>query len=99
MRIVTPIPSLAIRKLNNLNADYDDVLAKTLAIITQLVREDATIAEDVALQAELGMTSLQVMELVLEIEDEFDISFPLNRLPEIHTARDLSQEVVAVLAQ
>ena len=34
-----------------------------------------------------------------EIEDEFDISFPLNRLPEIHTARDLSQEVVAVLAQ
>jgi len=82
-----------------LNADYDDVLAKTLAIITQLVREDATIAEDVALQAELGMTSLQVMELVLEIEDEFDISFPLNRLPEIHTARDLSHEVVAVLAQ
>lgn len=99
MRIVTPIPSTATRKLNNLNADYADVLAKTLAIITRLVREDATIGEDVALQAELGMTSLQVMEVVLEIEDEFDISFPLNRLPDIHTARDLSHEIVAVLGQ
>lgn len=45
------------------------------------------------------MTSLQVMDLVLEIEEEFDISFPLNRLPDIRTIKDLAREIVAVLDQ
>ena len=55
--------------------------------------------EDTAIQADTGMTSLQVMEMVLEIEESFDISFPLNRLPDIRTVRDLTQEVVAILEQ
>jgi acyl carrier protein len=39
------------------------------------------------------------MELVLEIEEEFDISFPLNRLPDIRTIEDLAQEISASLDQ
>ena len=97
MRIVTPNRTAVTRTLTTLNTDFDDVLARTLAIVTRLVREDTTIAEDIALQSDLGMTSLQVMELVLEIEDEFDISFPLNRLPDIQTARDLTREIIIVL--
>ena len=52
-----------------------------------------TLNEDSELVAELGLTSLQVMELVEHIEDEFDISFPLNVLPDIRTVRDLALQL------
>ena len=80
-----------------MNINYDDVLATVLSIITRLLTQDSGINADTALQTDFGMTSLEVMQLVLDIEDEFDISFPLNRLPDIQTARDLTQEIVTLL--
>ena len=58
-----------------------------------------SVNEETEIQAVAGMTSLQVMEMVLEIEESFDISFPLNRLPDIRTIRDLAQEIVIILEQ
>lgn len=80
-----------------MNAEYDNVVAKIIVIVTALVKDDTVVSEGTGLQSDIGMASLQVMELVLEIEDEFDISFPLNRLPDIQTIRDLSREVLKVL--
>ncbi|VAW73131.1 hypothetical protein MNBD_GAMMA14-2705, partial [hydrothermal vent metagenome] len=39
---------------------------------------------------ELGLTSLQVMELIEQLEDHFDMSIPLNILPDIRTVHDLA---------
>jgi len=86
-------------KPKDLNTDYDQVLPKIITIVTTFVKDELTVHQDTGLQADIRMASLQVMELVLEVEDEFDISFPLNRLPDIHTVRDLTNEVVAVLSQ
>lgn len=78
---------------------YDTVFPRVLATIKRTLNRDVPLDEETALQADVGMTSLQVMELVGEIEDEFDISMPLNRLPDIRTIKELSQEIVTVLAQ
>lgn len=78
---------------------YDKVLAAAVSIVSRLVKSDTELSADTDLQEDVGMTSLQVMDLVLEIEEEFDISFPLNRLPDIQTIKDLAQEIVAVLEQ
>lgn len=86
-------------KPNDLNTDYDQVLPKIITIVTTFVKDDLSVSQDTGLQADIRMASLQVMELVLEVEDEFDISFPLNRLPDIHTVRDLAQEVVVAVNQ
>ncbi len=83
----------------DLNTNYDQVLPKIVTIVTTFVKDEMTVNQDTGLQADIRMASLQVMELVLEVEDEFDISFPLNRLADIHTVRDLTQEVVIVLNQ
>ena len=32
-----------------------------------------------------------MLDLVLEVEDEFDISVPMNLLIDVHTVRDLAQ--------
>jgi acyl carrier protein len=49
--------------------------------------------EDSDLVNELGLSSLQVMELIEQIEDRFEISVPLNILPDIRTAGDLAQQL------
>lgn len=82
-----------------MNNSYNMVFPRVLATINRTLKRDVLLSEETALQADVGMTSLQVMELVGEIEDEFDISLPLNRLPDIRTIKELSQEIVTVLAQ
>lgn len=82
-----------------MSIDYDKVLATSVSIVSRLVQADTELSADTELQEGVGMTSLQVMDMVLEIEEEFDISFPLNRLPDIQTIKDLAQEIVAVLEQ
>lgn len=82
-----------------LSTDNDNVLTRVLSIVDRIIKGSVALSADTELQEDVGMTSLQVMDLVLEIEEEFDISFPLNRLPDIRTIRDLAQEIVAVLDQ
>jgi acyl carrier protein len=45
------------------------------------------------LLADLGFDSLQVLELVGELEDHFNIAVPLNTLTHIRTVRDIALEV------
>jgi acyl carrier protein len=37
------------------------------------------------------------MQVLLKIEDQFDISIPLNNLPNIRTVKDLGQEIETLL--
>jgi acyl carrier protein len=45
------------------------------------------------LLADLGFDSLQVLELVGELEDHFNIAVPLNALTHIRTVGDIAAEV------
>jgi len=82
-----------------LNDNYDKILDKVLSLLCRFGKEETTIDENTELQTGIGLTSLQVMELVFEVEEEFDISFPLNRLPDIRTVKDLSDAIAATLDQ
>jgi acyl carrier protein len=50
---------------------------------------------DSDLVVDLGFDSLQVLEVIAELEDRFDISIPLNNMP---TTRTVAQVVVQVAA-
>ena len=54
---------------------------------------EPTLASD--LVADLGFDSLQVLEVIAELEDRFDISIPLNDVPATRTVA----HVVAQVAQ
>ena len=43
--------------------------------------------------ADVGLSSLQVMELIEKLEDHFDLSIPLNILPDITTVGDLAAKL------
>lgn len=48
---------------------------------------------DTRILADTNMDSVKVMDLLLELEDEFDITIPLNCLAEAETAGDLIKEI------
>jgi acyl carrier protein len=73
--------------------DYNDFLSRIYEILKPFAKHGLILNEDSELVAELGLTSLQVMELIEQIEDHFDISVPLNILPDIRTIRDLAQNL------
>jgi len=58
---------------------------------------EPTLASD--LIADLGFDSLQVLEVVAELEDRFDISIPLNDVPATRTVGQIVAQVAALVAQ
>jgi acyl carrier protein len=79
-------------------AHYAACLARVLEVLTPFAKERGPVGEASDLVGELGLSSIDVMEVIEHIEDEFDVSFPLNNLPNIRTAGDLAREIERLTA-
>ena len=58
---------------------------------------EPTLASD--LVADLGFDSLQVLELIAELEDRFDISIPLNDVPSTRTVAQIVAQVTRLVEE
>ncbi len=76
---------------------YEESLTKLCTVLQRHMTADATVDEDTMLASDLGIDSAQLMEVLLEVEDEFDISIPLNILPNVYTVKDLTDELQKLL--
>ena len=68
--------------------DYDTLLKQICELLDALVEEDIELREDSDFAADLGFDSLKVMKFLEKVEDRYDISIPLNILPDIQTIKD-----------
>jgi len=73
--------------------DYEDILNQLFEIIKPSVKDGRQLEEDTDLVADLGLDSLKVMTLVEEVEDQFDISIPLNILANVRTIKDFALQL------
>jgi acyl carrier protein len=74
-------------------AKYQEYLSFMYSALEQLNKKDLTLSETTDLVADIGLSSLEVMELIEKIEDHFDISIPLNILPDVNTVGELAKKV------
>ena len=65
----------------------------TIDILKRLSRRPIEPTSQSELLADLGFDSLQVLELVGELEDHFDIAVPLNALTHIRTVEQIAAEM------
>ena len=56
----------------------------------------ADLDADADLAAEAGLDSVEVMDLIMEIEDRLDLSIPVETLSEAHTIRGLCAGILAL---
>jgi len=51
------------------------------------------------LVADLGVDSLQILEVIAELEDRFDISIPLNDVPSTRTVAQVVAQVARLVEE
>jgi acyl carrier protein len=73
--------------------DYQEYLNFLFSALASQNKKQLVLSEDTALVADIGLSSLEVMEFIEKIEDHFDISIPLNILPDVNTIGDLAKKV------
>ncbi len=76
---------------------YDDILSQVAELIRPLAPPNRRVAEETDLVADLDFDSLKVMSLIEQVEDRFDISIPLNILPDIRTVKDFTVQLQRLL--
>ena len=72
----------------------DATYARLLELIEPFNKKGIALVEETSFADDLELDSLTVMDLVANIEDEWDINMPLNILPDLETVGQLTDAVV-----
>ena len=67
----------------NLTDKVKEIIAKQLSVKVDAIQDTTNIAE------ELGADSLDLVEILMSLEDEFAISIPDEMIPQIKTIKDI----------
>ena len=79
--------------------DSQKMISDIIALIAPLVPEGQQLTADTDLVADLGFDSLKVMRLLEDVEDSYDVSIPLNILPEIRTIGDFCDQLKRIIEE
>jgi acyl carrier protein len=74
-----------------------DVEHGVIEVLKNVSRRPIEPTRDSDLAADLGFDSLQILEVVAELEDRFDISIPLNDVPSARTVGQVVAQVTALI--
>ena len=66
---------------------------KINTILKKVIKKNRTIHPEFDLVEDLGFSSLDMMELLSNFEDEFNIIIPINKISNIKTVNDIYKEI------
>lgn len=75
----------------------EEILEQLYELVRPYTKEPIELGEETGLIEEVGLDSVKVMELMTAIEDHFDISVPLNILPNVQTIGDFAEQLQLLL--
>jgi len=75
----------------------EEILDQLFELVRPYCEQPITLREQTRLIDDVGLNSMKVMELVMQIEDHFDISVPLNILPEVRTIGEFAENLQKLL--
>ena len=78
--------------------DYETILTRVNELLVPVVAKGTAIREDSDFVSDLNFDSLKVMKLVEKVEDEYDISIPLNILPDVQTVKDFVEQLRKIVS-
>lgn len=73
------------------------VMDYTLSCLQDMVQSGLDIKSDSDLVNDLGLESIKVMDLLMMLEDRFDISIPINILLDVRTPAQLLESLIPYL--
>jgi acyl carrier protein len=79
--------------------DRAGVYARIIELIEPLNPKGIALGEATTFAGDLEMDSLTVMDLVANMEDEWDIVMPLNMLPDLETIGQVADAVTKLVSK
>ncbi len=76
-----------------MQSDTDEVFREIRALLEAHNANRIEITEETDLSADLNIDSVAAMDVIMNIEDKFEIDIPLNQVGELHSVRDLADVV------
>jgi acyl carrier protein len=76
-----------------------DVMAEICRHLEPFRTGEAPLTGQTVITKDLTIDSLAVMDMVMELEDQFDISIPMNVVAEIYTVDELADTVLDLRAR
>lgn len=73
--------------------NQEDILRLLSQRLASFANPELEITPDTNLITQLAIDSIKLLNLIMELEDHFDISIPLNALTDVVTVRDLANLV------
>ena len=67
----------------------EEILSRLISVIQEILCDDSVeITEESGLVDELGLDSLEAMELMMEVENEFDVTIPESEIGNFSKVKD-----------
>lgn len=76
--------------------EVNHVAARIKGLVVERVPRTDAVAGDSRIR-DLGLDSVAVMDLVMAVEDQYEVIFPLERLAEIETVDDIIRVVCGLI--
>lgn len=77
--------------------NHEEVMDYTLECLQGMVESGVDIHPDSDLVNDLGLESIKVMDLLMLLENKFDISIPINILLDVRTPAQLMEALIPYL--
>ena len=77
----------------------EEILKLLCQRLTGLAKADFEITAETNLITQLAIDSIKLLNLIMEIEDNFDISVPVNALTDVITVRDLEDLIYRIKSE
>ncbi len=73
------------------DSNYDEILQLLSERLASISTSGLAITPEMNLINQLAIDSIKLLNLIMEIEDTFDISVPVNALTDVQTVADLAK--------
>lgn len=70
--------------------NYNEIIELLCDRLSSLTDSEVSITAETNLISELSIDSIKLLNLIMEIEDAFDISIPINALADVQTVHELA---------
>lgn len=75
-----------------------NIQAEVLQILSQRVPPGTELSPETRIVQGLGLDSVAILDFIMDLEDRFDISIPLDRIAEVQTIAELSLAVETLVS-
>lgn len=80
-------------------ATLDSVEADIIRLLSEKVDGDLKLTAETNIVSDTGLDSVSVMDFVFELEDEFGITVPLDRISDVKTVRQLAEAIHGLIME